>query len=106
MQAMGWEDGRNIRFLFVFTEGSNEHAPELIGWPADLGRSQDSGAVGRISDSQGASTRFNLQAKLIFAHRLIGTGFRPNPQGSLIDPGTQIKDRSRILNLMLESRVS
>src|SRR5438552_1823972 len=31
MQAIGWEDGRNIRFLFVFTEGRNERAPELAG---------------------------------------------------------------------------
>jgi hypothetical protein len=37
MQAMDWEDGRNIRFLFVFTEGSNEHAPELIAGLPILG---------------------------------------------------------------------
>jgi putative ABC transport system substrate-binding protein len=31
MQAIGWEDGRNIRFLFVFTEGRNERASEFAG---------------------------------------------------------------------------
>jgi hypothetical protein len=59
--------------------------------------------------SQEASTRFNPKAKLIFVHGLIGTGFRPNPQGILIDPRLKIKDRvgdGSILNLMLELRVS
>jgi hypothetical protein len=29
MRAIGWEDGRNIRFLFVWAEGRNERAPAL-----------------------------------------------------------------------------
>ena len=31
MRAIGWEDGRNVRFLFVWTEGQNERAPALAG---------------------------------------------------------------------------
>jgi putative ABC transport system substrate-binding protein len=31
MKAIGWEEGRNIRFLSVFTEGRNERAPALAG---------------------------------------------------------------------------
>jgi putative ABC transport system substrate-binding protein len=31
MKAAGWEDGRNIRFLFVWTEGQSELAPALAG---------------------------------------------------------------------------
>jgi putative ABC transport system substrate-binding protein len=33
MKAIGWEEGRNIRFSFVWTEGHNERAAELA---ADL----------------------------------------------------------------------
>ena len=29
MKAIGWEEGRNVRFLFVWTEGLSERAPEL-----------------------------------------------------------------------------
>ena len=29
MRAIGWEDGRNVRFLFVWAEGRNERAPAL-----------------------------------------------------------------------------
>jgi putative ABC transport system substrate-binding protein len=29
MKAIGWEEGRNIRFLFVWAEGLNERAPAL-----------------------------------------------------------------------------
>src|SRR5262245_57957227 len=29
MRAIGWEDGRNVRFLFVWAEGRNERAPVL-----------------------------------------------------------------------------
>ena len=29
MRASGWEDGRNVRFLFVWAEGRNERAPAL-----------------------------------------------------------------------------
>ena len=29
MKAIGWEEGRNVRFLFVWTEGFSERAPEL-----------------------------------------------------------------------------
>src|SRR5262249_26328916 len=40
MRAIGWEDGRNVRFLFVWTEGQNERAPalagELVGQNVDL----------------------------------------------------------------------
>jgi putative ABC transport system substrate-binding protein len=31
MKAIGWEEGRNIRFLTVFTEGRNDRAPALAG---------------------------------------------------------------------------
>ena len=31
MRVIGWEDGRNVRFLFVWTEGQNERAPALAG---------------------------------------------------------------------------
>jgi putative tryptophan/tyrosine transport system substrate-binding protein len=31
MKAVGWEEGRNIRFLFVWTEGHSERAPALAG---------------------------------------------------------------------------
>jgi putative ABC transport system substrate-binding protein len=31
MKAVGWELGRNIRFLFVWAEGSSERAPALVG---------------------------------------------------------------------------
>jgi putative ABC transport system substrate-binding protein len=31
MKAIGWEEGRNIRFLFAWTEGHNERAPVLAG---------------------------------------------------------------------------
>ena len=31
MKAIGWEEGRNIRFLSVFTEGRNDRAPALAG---------------------------------------------------------------------------
>src|SRR5262249_15679253 len=31
MRAIGWEDGRNVRFLFVWAEGRNERAPGLAG---------------------------------------------------------------------------
>ena len=31
MKAIGWEEGRNIRFLFVWTEGLSERAPGLAG---------------------------------------------------------------------------
>jgi putative ABC transport system substrate-binding protein len=31
MKAIGWEEGRNIRFLFAWTEGRNERAPVLAG---------------------------------------------------------------------------
>jgi putative tryptophan/tyrosine transport system substrate-binding protein len=31
MQAIGWEEGRNIRFLFAWMEGRNERAPLLAG---------------------------------------------------------------------------
>jgi putative ABC transport system substrate-binding protein len=31
MKAIGWEEGRNIRFLFASTEGDNERAPGLAG---------------------------------------------------------------------------
>lgn len=30
MRAIGWEEGRNIRFLFVWTESRNERAPALV----------------------------------------------------------------------------
>jgi putative tryptophan/tyrosine transport system substrate-binding protein len=29
MKALGWEDGRNIKFLFVWADGHNERMPEL-----------------------------------------------------------------------------
>src|SRR5262249_6103560 len=29
MRAIGWEEGRNVRFLFVWAEGHNERAPAL-----------------------------------------------------------------------------
>src|SRR5262245_60739368 len=29
MKAIGWEEGRNVRFLFVWTDGLSERAPEL-----------------------------------------------------------------------------
>jgi putative ABC transport system substrate-binding protein len=31
MKAIGWEDGRNVRFLFLWTEGLAERAPALAG---------------------------------------------------------------------------
>jgi putative ABC transport system substrate-binding protein len=31
MKAIGWEEGRNIRFLFVWTEGRSERAQALAG---------------------------------------------------------------------------
>ena len=31
MKAIGWEDGRNVRFLFVWTDGLSERAPALAG---------------------------------------------------------------------------
>jgi putative tryptophan/tyrosine transport system substrate-binding protein len=31
MKAIGWEEGRNIRFLFVWTEAHSERAPTLAG---------------------------------------------------------------------------
>jgi putative tryptophan/tyrosine transport system substrate-binding protein len=31
MKAIGWEEGRNVRFLFVWTEGLSERAPALAG---------------------------------------------------------------------------
>jgi len=31
MKAIGWEEGRNIRFLFAWTEGRSERAPALAG---------------------------------------------------------------------------
>jgi len=31
MKAIGWEEGRNIRFLFVWAEGHSERAPALVG---------------------------------------------------------------------------
>jgi putative ABC transport system substrate-binding protein len=31
MKAIGWEEGRNIRFLFVWAEGRNERVPALAG---------------------------------------------------------------------------
>jgi putative tryptophan/tyrosine transport system substrate-binding protein len=40
MRAIGWEDGRNVRFLFVWAEGQNERAPalaeELVAQNVDL----------------------------------------------------------------------
>jgi hypothetical protein len=36
MKAIGWEEGRNIRFLFAWTEGRNERAPATL-FPAILG---------------------------------------------------------------------
>jgi hypothetical protein len=46
---------------------------------------------GGFQMSQEASTLFNPMAKLIFVHGLIGTGFWPNPQRLLIDPGLKSK---------------
>ena len=31
MKAIGWEEGRNVRFLFVWMEARNERAPVLAG---------------------------------------------------------------------------
>jgi putative ABC transport system substrate-binding protein len=31
MKAIGWEEGRNIRFLFVWADGSSERTPALAG---------------------------------------------------------------------------
>ena len=31
MKAIGWEEGRNVRFLFVWTDGLSERAPALAG---------------------------------------------------------------------------
>src|SRR6266446_5880878 len=31
MKAIGWDEGRNIRFLFAWMEGRNERAPLLAG---------------------------------------------------------------------------
>src|SRR5262245_29433977 len=40
MRAIGWEDGRNVRFLFVWAEGRNERMPalaeELVAQNVDL----------------------------------------------------------------------
>jgi len=40
MKAIGWEEGRNVRFLFVFADGRNERMPaladELIAQNVDL----------------------------------------------------------------------
>jgi putative tryptophan/tyrosine transport system substrate-binding protein len=40
MRAIGWEDGRSVRFLFVWAEGRNERAPalaeELVAQNVDL----------------------------------------------------------------------
>ena len=40
MRAIGWEDGRNVRFQFVWAEGQNERAPalakELVAQNVDL----------------------------------------------------------------------
>jgi putative ABC transport system substrate-binding protein len=40
MRAIGWEDGRNVRFLFVWADGRNERAPalaeELVAQNVDL----------------------------------------------------------------------
>jgi putative tryptophan/tyrosine transport system substrate-binding protein len=40
MKAIGWEEGRNVRFLFVWAEGHNERAPalaeELVAQNVDL----------------------------------------------------------------------
>src|SRR5262249_40331727 len=40
MRAIGWEEGRNVRFLFVWAEGHNERAPalaeELVAQNVDL----------------------------------------------------------------------
>jgi putative ABC transport system substrate-binding protein len=40
MKAIGWDEGRNIRFLFVWTEGRSERAPtlasELVAQNVDL----------------------------------------------------------------------
>src|ERR1043166_2157685 len=40
MRAIGWEEGRNVRFLFVWAEGHIERAPalaeELVAQNADL----------------------------------------------------------------------
>ena len=40
MRAIGWEDGRNVRLLFVWAEGRNERAPalaeELVAQNVDL----------------------------------------------------------------------
>src|ERR1700731_5342311 len=40
MKAIGWEEGRNIRFLFIFAEGRNERTPaladELVAQNVDL----------------------------------------------------------------------
>jgi hypothetical protein len=29
MKAIGWDEGRNMRFLFAWTEGRNERLPTL-----------------------------------------------------------------------------
>jgi putative ABC transport system substrate-binding protein len=31
MKAIGWEEGRNVRFLFVWANGRNERMPALAG---------------------------------------------------------------------------
>jgi ABC-type uncharacterized transport system substrate-binding protein len=40
MKAVGWEEGRNIRFLFVWADGYSERAPalaaELVAQHVDL----------------------------------------------------------------------
>jgi len=40
LKTTGWEDGRNIRFLFVWAEGDSERAPalasELVAQSVDL----------------------------------------------------------------------
>jgi hypothetical protein len=42
-------------------------------------------------------------AKLIFDHGLIGTGFWPNPHGSLIDPGLKSKTESVMLDIEFDA---
>ena len=31
MKAIGWDEGRNIRYLFAWAEGHNERMPTLVG---------------------------------------------------------------------------
>ena len=32
MRAIGWEEGRNIRFLFVWAQGRSDRATALADW--------------------------------------------------------------------------